>query len=92
MFSYLRTPEARMTIIVPILIYNITFWGVGAGMALVATACYLAVMEIFSKRSGSLSIIALILVSGSTHYLYLHGYTLFDIKQESVFLLVAHFL
>ncbi|NUW70255.1 hypothetical protein [Vibrio coralliilyticus] len=88
-WSYLLSSEARMTIIVPILIYNLTFWGVGAGAALIVTACYSALLELFSKRSGSLSIIALILVSGTIHYLYLHGYTLFGVDQESVLLSVG---
>lgn len=52
-WSYLLSSEARMTIIVPILIYNLVFWGVRAGAALIVTACYSALLELFSKRSGS---------------------------------------
>lgn len=88
-WSYLLSSEARLTIIVPITIYNAIFWTLGAGLALIVTACYSAVLEMFCKRSGSLSIIALILVSGSVHYLYLHGYRFFGINQESVLLSVG---
>ncbi|MCL9779885.1 hypothetical protein M9194_00365 [Vibrio sp. S4M6] len=88
-WSYLMSPEARLTIIIPILLYNIMFWMSGVGAALLVTAFYSAIVELFSKKSGSLSIIALILVSGGIHYLYLHGYTLFGIHSESVFLSLA---
>ncbi|QUX98147.1 hypothetical protein C0J08_11735 [Marinomonas sp. CT5] len=87
--SYFLSPEARLTIIVPVVLYNITFWYFGAGSALLVTAFYSGLLEIFSKQSRSLSIIALILISGSAHFLYLNGYTFFGIKQESVFLSVG---
>ena len=84
--SYLLSREARMTIIIPILIYNIAFWVLGAGLALIITACYSAALEMFSRRTGSLAIIALILTSGCVHYLYLHGYRFLGIGEESVFI------
>ncbi|WP_337969481.1 hypothetical protein [Vibrio pectenicida] len=87
--SYLLSHEARMTIIIPILLYNIVFWVLGAGPALIITACYSAMFEVFSQRTGSLSIIALILISGCVHYLYLHGYRFFKIGEESVLLSVG---
>ena len=87
--SYLLSREARMTIIIPILIYNIAFWVLGAGLALIITACYSAALEMFSRRTGSLAIIALILTSGCVHYLYLHGYRFLGIGEESVLLSVG---
>ena len=87
--SYLLSREARMTIIIPILIYNIAFWVLGAGLALIITACYSAALEMFSRRTGSLAIIALILTSGCVHYLYLHGYRFLAIGEESVLLSVG---
>ncbi|MGO2513520.1 hypothetical protein [Marinomonas polaris] len=87
--SYLLSPEARLTIIIPIFLYNIAFWYFGAGPALLVTACYSGLLEILSKQPKSLSIIALILISGSAHFLYLNGYSFFGIEQESVFLSVG---
>jgi hypothetical protein len=71
------------------MLYNIAFWAFGAGAALLLTACYSGLLELFSKQAKSLSIIALILTSGSAHFLYLNGFTFFGIKQESVFLSVG---
>ena len=85
--GYLLSREARMTIIIPI--YNIAFWVLGAGLALIITACYSAALEMFSRRTGSLAIIALILTSGCVHYLYLHGYRFLGIGEESVLLSVG---
>lgn len=87
--SYLLSTEARLTIIIPIVIYNLAFWFSGAGTALLLTACYSGLLELFSKQAKSLSIIALILISGSAHFLYLNGFTFFGIEQESVFLSVG---
>ncbi|SBS34227.1 hypothetical protein MSP8887_02106 [Marinomonas spartinae] len=87
--NYLMSPEARLTIIIPILIYNIAFWWLGAGMAVVLTACYSGLLEVFSKRPGSFSIISIILVSGIIHYFYLNGYSFFGIDKEGVFLSVG---
>lgn len=87
--SYLMSSEAKLTIIIPIIIYNIAFWTLGAGAALIITACYSGLLEMFSKRVGSLAIIALILVSGTIHYLYIKGYTFFGLNQEAVFLSVG---
>ncbi|MFJ5391596.1 MULTISPECIES: hypothetical protein [Pectobacterium] len=47
------------------------------------------VLQLISRWQGYLPIIALILVSGLSHYLYLKGVILFDIHQESVFLSVS---
>lgn len=88
-WHYLLSRDAFITIIVPILLYNIVFWRNGAGLALLATFLYSAAAEVMNKRSGSLSVIALILVSGFCHYLYLHGYAPFAIKKENVFLSVS---
>ncbi|NLU99090.1 hypothetical protein B6N13_13485 [Marinomonas sp. UCMA 3892] len=87
--SYFLSPEARLTIIIPVILYNIAFWSLGAGAALLLTACYSGFLELFSKQAQSLSIIALILISGCAHFLYLNGFTFFEIKQESVFLSVG---
>ncbi|WP_108649572.1 hypothetical protein [Dongshaea marina] len=88
-WSYLLSRDARMTIILPIIIYNASFWLWSAGAALVLTALYSGVVELYAKERSSLSIVLLILVSGVCHYLYLHGYTLLGIRQESVFLSVS---
>jgi len=87
--TYLMSSEARLTIIIPILIYNIAFWKFGAGMAVILTACYSGLLEVFSKRPGSFSIISIIIVSGVIHYLYLNGHTFFGINEEGVFLSVG---
>lgn len=84
-WHYLMSRDACITIITPIVLYNIAFWWGGAGFALLLTAIYSGAVEIFNKRSGSLSVIALILVSGVSHYLYLRGYAPFAIKKENVF-------
>ncbi|MEQ9887564.1 hypothetical protein [Pectobacterium zantedeschiae] len=88
-WQYLVSRDAILTIILPIIIYNIAFWQWGAGAALLITAIYSGVLQYISRWKGYLPIIALILVSGLSHYLYLEGYMLFDIKQESVFLSVS---
>ncbi|MFW5404935.1 hypothetical protein [Pectobacterium carotovorum] len=69
--------------------YNIAFLQWGAGVALLITAIYSGVLQLISRWQGYLPIIALILVSGLSHYLYLEGVILFDIHQESVFLSVS---
>ena len=66
-WHYLMSRDACITIITPIVLYNIAFWWGGAGFALLLTAIYSGAVEIFNKRSGSLSVIALILVSGVSH-------------------------
>ncbi|MEY4922664.1 MAG: hypothetical protein ACRCUG_03550 [Yersinia sp. (in: enterobacteria)] len=88
-WHYLSSRDARITIIIPIMLYNIVFWWGGAGVALLVTALYSGTVELLNKRSGSLSVIALILVSGFSHYLYLHGYAPFAIKKENVFIAVS---
>ncbi|MBH2547223.1 hypothetical protein I5Q23_20130 [Serratia marcescens] len=88
-WHYLMSRDACITIITPIVLYNIAFWWGGAGFALLLTAIYSGAVEIFNKRSGSLSVIALILVSGVSHYLYLRGYAPFAVKKENVFLAVS---
>ena len=88
-WTYLLSKQARLTIIVPLILYNLAFWWLGAGTALVITACYSAGLELICKHTGSLAIIALILVSGSIHYLYLQGYHLFGIAQEGVLLSIG---
>ncbi|NLU15429.1 hypothetical protein [Serratia liquefaciens] len=88
-WHYLLSRDARITIIAPIVLYNIAFWWGGAGLALLVTALYSGAVELLTKRSGSLSVIALILVSGFSHYVYLHGYAPFAIKKENVFLSVS---
>ncbi|CAI1176724.1 Uncharacterised protein [Serratia quinivorans] len=88
-WHYLLSRDARITIITPIVLYNLAFWWGGAGIALLVTALYSGVVELLNKRGGSLSVIALILVSGFSHYLYLHGYAPFAIKKENVFLAVS---
>lgn len=88
-WTYLLSRQARLTIIVPLILYNLAFWWLGAGAALIITACYSAGLELICKKTGSLAIIALILVSGSIHYLYLRGYHLFGIEQEGVLLSIG---
>lgn len=46
---------------------------------------YSGVLQLISRWQGYLPIIALILVSGLSDYLYLEGVILFDIHQESFF-------
>ncbi|UMO88166.1 hypothetical protein HP572_00700 [Pectobacterium sp. PL64] len=53
------------------------------------TAIYSGVLKLISRWQGYLPIIALILVSGLSDYLYLEGVILFDIHQESFFLSVC---
>ncbi|KML70140.1 hypothetical protein [Pectobacterium peruviense] len=88
-WRYLVSRDALLTIIIPVVIYNIAFWQGGAGVALLITAIYSGALQYFSRWEGTLPIIALILVSGLSHYLYLEGVMLFDIRQESVFLSVS---
>ncbi|MEQ9903576.1 hypothetical protein [Pectobacterium aroidearum] len=88
-WQYLRSRDALLTIIMPIVIYNIAFWQGGAGVALLITAVYSGVLQYFSRQKGSLAIIALILMSGFSHYLYLKGYNLLGIEHESVFLSIS---
>ncbi|MDC9623450.1 hypothetical protein PSI22_17855 [Xenorhabdus sp. XENO-7] len=88
-WHYLLSRDALMTIIIPIVLYNIIFWIMGAGIAVLMVALYSGGVQLFSRRRGSLAIIALIIVSGVSHYLYLHGYTLFNISKENVFLSIS---
>ncbi|XYQ55600.1 hypothetical protein ACS91J_04020 [Pectobacterium carotovorum] len=88
-WQYLRSRDALLTIIMPMLIYNIAFWLGGAGVALLTTAVYSAALQYFSRQKGTLAIIGLILMSGFSHYLYLKGYNLLGIEHESVFLSIS---
>ncbi|MDE9486005.1 hypothetical protein [Xenorhabdus bovienii] len=88
-WHYLLSRDALMTIIIPIVLYNIIFWIMGAGIAVLMVALYSGGVQLFSRRKGSLAIIVLIMVSGVSHYLYLHGYALFNISQENVFLSIS---
>ncbi|MDY4323964.1 hypothetical protein SOV88_06740 [Pectobacterium brasiliense] len=88
-WRYLVSRDALLTIIIPVVMYNIAFLQWGAGVALLITAIYSGVLQLISRWQGYLPIIALILVSGLSHYLYLEGVILFDIHQESVFLSVS---
>ncbi|MBN3144094.1 hypothetical protein [Pectobacterium brasiliense] len=88
-WRYLVSRDALLTIIIPVVMYNIAFLQWGAGVALLITAIYSGVLQLISRWQGYLPIIALILVSGLSHYLYLEGIILFDIHQESVFLSVS---
>ncbi|CAM3924295.1 hypothetical protein VA7868_03184 [Vibrio aerogenes CECT 7868] len=92
--DYLNSGEARMMIIVPLILYYVAFAVWGAGMALLVTAVYSGGAELWRRRQGgdrqgSLSIIALILVSGLSHYLYLEGYRVPGMAREGVFLSVS---
>nr|WP_113868421.1 hypothetical protein [Brenneria salicis]NMN92812.1 hypothetical protein [Brenneria salicis ATCC 15712 = DSM 30166]RBP59742.1 hypothetical protein DES54_13630 [Brenneria salicis ATCC 15712 = DSM 30166]RLM29849.1 hypothetical protein BHG07_14020 [Brenneria salicis ATCC 15712 = DSM 30166] len=89
LWSYLLSRDAHLTIVLPIVFYHIAFWLGGAGIALLITALYSAVVEGVNRRKGALAIIALIMLSGGSHYLYLLGHTPFAIRQESVFLAVS---
>lgn len=88
-WRYLRSRDALLTIIIPVILYNIAFLQWGAGIALLITAIYSGVLQLFSRWQGYLPIIALILVSGLSHYLYLEGVMLLGIHQESVFLSIS---
>ncbi|MBA5601688.1 hypothetical protein H1224_11565 [Pectobacterium aroidearum] len=88
-WRYLRSRDALLTIIIPVILYNIAFLLWGAGIALLITAIYSGVLQLFSRWQGYLPIIALILVSGLSHYLYLKGVMLLGIHQESVFLSIS---
>ncbi|MEF9678283.1 hypothetical protein ABRQ00_05610 [Pectobacterium aroidearum] len=88
-WRYLRSRDALLTIIIPVILYNIAFLQWGAGIALLITAIYSGVLQLFSRWQGYLPIIALILVSGLSHYLYLKGVMLLGIHQESVFLSIS---
>ncbi|MFI8415593.1 hypothetical protein ACQKDS_03910 [Serratia sp. NPDC078593] len=88
-WHYLLSRDACITILTPIVLYNIAFWWGGAGIALLVTALYSAAVELLRKRGGTFSVMALILVSGFSHYLYLRGYAPFGIKKENVFLAIS---
>ncbi|CDG98189.1 conserved membrane hypothetical protein [Xenorhabdus bovienii str. puntauvense] len=88
-WHYLLSRDALMTIIIPIVLYNIMFWVMGTGIAVLMVALYSGGVQLFSRRRGSLAIIVLIMVSGVSHYLYLHGYALFNISKENVFLSIS---
>lgn len=88
-WRYLISRDALLTIIIPVIIYNIAFLLWGAGSALLITAIYSGILQLFSRWQGYLPIIALILVSGLSHYLYLEGIMLLGIHQESVFLSIS---
>ncbi|PHM46871.1 hypothetical protein [Xenorhabdus miraniensis] len=88
-WRYLLSRDAIMTILIPIMLYNIAFRFGGVGIALLLTGLYSLVLKFISKTKGSLIVVALILVSGMSHYLYIHGHKLFTIKQEDVFLSVS---
>ncbi|CDG22542.1 conserved membrane protein of unknown function [Xenorhabdus poinarii G6] len=88
-WHYLLSRDGVMTIIIPIVLYNIMFWIMGVGIAVLTVVLYSGVVQLVSRQRGSLSIVVLIVVSGGSHYLYLHGYTLFNISEENVFLSVS---
>ncbi|MDX7993153.1 hypothetical protein [Xenorhabdus littoralis] len=84
-WHYLFSPNAMMTIIIPIILYNLAVKLGGVGAALLVTTLYSIILKFISKTKGIWIVIALILVSGINHFLYIHGYMLFGIKQEEVF-------
>ncbi|WP_340620614.1 hypothetical protein [Xenorhabdus siamensis] len=84
-WNYLLSRDALMTIIIPIVLYNLVFHLGGVGAALLLTTLYSILLKFISKTKGIWVVIVLMLVSGINHFLYIHGYTLFDIKQEEVF-------
>ncbi|OTA14406.1 hypothetical protein Xvie_03730 [Xenorhabdus vietnamensis] len=88
-WHYLLSRDALMTIIVPLALYNIMFWIMGVGIAVLAVALYSGGIQLVSRQRSSLAIVVLIMISGGSHYLYLHGYTLFNISKENVFLSVS---
>ncbi|CAM3687457.1 hypothetical protein [Xenorhabdus thuongxuanensis] len=88
-WHYLLSRDAIMTIIIPIVLYNIMFWIMGVGTAVLTVAFYSGGVQLVSRQRSSLAIAVFIMVSGSSHYLYLHGYTLFNISKENVFLSVS---
>ncbi|MDX8000038.1 hypothetical protein FE394_12695 [Xenorhabdus sp. Reich] len=84
-WRYLVSRDAVMTIVIPIALYNIAFRFGGVGAALLLTSLYSIILKFISKTQGVWVVIVLLLVSGISHYLYIHGHTLFDIKNEEIF-------
>lgn len=83
---YLKSRNAIETIILPIVIYSLVFWTLGAGWALILTGVYGVLSMLFGRQSRSVSVVILLLFSGAFHYLYLSGFKPLGIKDESVFL------
>ncbi|PHM71851.1 hypothetical protein [Xenorhabdus kozodoii] len=88
-YHYLLSRDAIMTLIIPIILYNIMYWIMGVGIAVLTVALYSGGLQLVSRQRNSLFIVFFIMASGGSHYLYLHGYTLFNINKESVFLSVS---
>ncbi|WP_319940153.1 hypothetical protein [Xenorhabdus littoralis] len=84
-WRYLVSRDAVMTIVIPTALYNIAFRFGGVGAALLLTSLYSIILKFISKTQGVWVVIMLLLVSGISHYLYIHGHTLFDIKNEEIF-------
>ncbi|WP_299491647.1 hypothetical protein [uncultured Shewanella sp.] len=86
---YLTSRSALENIIVPIVLYSVAFWSMGAGWAVISTAVYGGVIALMRQGDNTLSVVLLLLFSGGCHYAFSKGFTPFGITQESVFLSVS---
>ncbi|PHM67798.1 hypothetical protein Xsto_00088 [Xenorhabdus stockiae] len=84
-WRYLISRDVMLNMIIPIILYHVAFSVGGVSTALLLTTIYSVILKIISKTQSLWVVIALLLVSGLSHYLYIHGYTLFDKKLEEVF-------
>lgn len=88
--KFIKTKQAIINIILPILIYSLSFYLLNIDAAIILSAIYTLVIVFIDKKQAKLPILLILISTGSFQYLYSNNLFTLNINNEGVFLAIMN--